>query len=279
MHDPSLLNQLNDLELQLSDALRYVPGAQALLLFGSRATVRDDPFADLDLHLVTGDLDRARAIWPGCLAAIGPIELALPLTGAPGNTAYSVLFAGRSPYHKVDISLGAGPGLPAPLDSKAAVTIWQQAMPETSPEELSDIPIAQPHFGSMRHLIVDELLGTVRYVKARRRAHPLTAWRFLRSKPDRLLSLVYEARLGARPETPLSTWQIKTIETCLPADFATQFLTLLDWRDEAAMDRACLELTRQIIAQATALAEAHTEPLPSGWVDRQLAFLASELGS
>lgn len=124
MNDIDLRTALDALEQRVSDVLRGVPGARELLLFGSRVTVRDDPYADLDLHLICAD-PAARAVWPGILAVISPIEVAWPLTSAAGDSAYNLALAAVSPFHKLDISLGAEPGLPPPLDSETARTIWR----------------------------------------------------------------------------------------------------------------------------------------------------------
>src|SRR5262245_47056386 len=97
----SLQVQLDQLLDHLIDGLRLIPGATKLYLFGSLATSEGDAYADIDLQLVTADPVLTRAGWPDLLGSIRPIELAWPIT--PDYTAYAVLFAGLSYYHKVDI--------------------------------------------------------------------------------------------------------------------------------------------------------------------------------
>lgn len=276
MNDIDLRAALDALEQRVSNVLRGVPGARELLLFGSRVTVRDDPYADLDLHLICADLAAARAVWPAILASISPIEVAWPLTNATENSAYSIALADVSPFHKLDISLGAGPGLPPPLDSATVRVIWRQEPPERTTLPPFPMPY-RPVWGSFSHLIVEELFSGIRYLKARKRGRLLTAWRFVRTKPDLLLSLLVAAQTGVRPATPLSTWAIKQLEASIAAHELAAFLELLDWRTPAAMDTACLALNRRIAAVAGMLAERAGEAPPYEWIDRQLAFLEQAL--
>src|SRR5512135_1602961 len=88
---------------RVSDALRSLPGAEALYLFGSAADPqRQDDYSDLDLQVITADFARSRPAWPWILAKAGEIDLAYPISESPHESAFCIAFAGQSPYHKVD---------------------------------------------------------------------------------------------------------------------------------------------------------------------------------
>ncbi len=272
----ALLAALNTLEQHTAERMRCVPGACALHLFGSRITQRDDPYADLDLHLVTSNPAAARRIWPAILGTIAAPLICWPLSAAADNTAFTLLLAGESPYHKIDISLGGGSGLPPPLHTAPIRGLWQQSpwsgMPTPPPYHAY-----QPAWGSYGHLIIEELLSGIRYLKARRRGKLLTAWRFVRSKPDLVLSLLAAQHLGERLPTPLSTWAIRELEPYLDSTEQAAFFAALDWRSPMALDHACLTLNRMIVQYAGTLAAAAGEPLPHHLFEPLLAFVAANL--
>lgn len=209
--------RLDALQARVSQALRDLPGATALYLFGSRRTAPDDPYADLDLQLLTDDLPATRRVWPHALARVAPIALAWPLTPAPDNTAFAILFEGESLYHKLDVGLSPASERGTYAAPDAPYTpLWEQP---ASRREVA-LPATQaylPPVGTVGHALFDDLLGSVRYLKARKRRQHLTCWRFMRGKPDLLLRLLVEQQGGWRADAPaLSTWDYKALDQRLP---------------------------------------------------------------
>ena len=272
--------RLDALQARVSAALRDLPGATALYLFGSRRTAPDDPFADLDLQLLSDDLPATRRVWPHALAHVAPIALAWPITPAPDNTAFAILFEDESLYHKLDIGLSPaseGDAYAAP-DAPYSL-LWEQ---RASCEEVS-LPLTQiylPPVGTVGHALFDDLLGSVRYLKARKRHQPLTCWRFIRNKPGLLLRLLVEQRGGWQADAPaLSTWDYKGLDQQLEEPVRAQLLAHLDWATPATMDAAFVWFTQRIAALFEEKAATRAETLPLPLVDQHLAFLRGELAA
>jgi hypothetical protein len=98
-------HRLNELQRRVAQGVRGLPGATALYLFGSRITQPTDPYADLDLQILTDDLVTTRRCWPHFLEHVAPIRVAWPMQAAPDTTAFAILFQGESFYHKLDIGV------------------------------------------------------------------------------------------------------------------------------------------------------------------------------
>ena len=274
-NEMNLEAQLNSLQKRLTDVLRQLPGATALYLHGSRAGGRTDGYADLDLQVCTS-ARITRAIWPQFLERVGPLEAAWPLNGAADNSAFTILFKGESYYHKVDIGLSEGGSGGALNDT--GVKLWAQP----PAPELTLIPksaVYLPAHGSVGYQVLDELIASERYLKARKRGQYLLCWRFMRVKPDRLLQLLRSQRQGWQPyDQPLTTWEIKALESTLSADERAQFTSHLACSEPAVMDANMLWFTEEIIRLLEGKATAKNETLPMDIIERHLAFLHNELG-
>jgi hypothetical protein len=273
----SLHSELDLLLADLTAGLRLLSGAAQLYLFGSLATPEADAYADIDLQLVTSDLALTQAGWPDVLEHIQPIELAWPIT--PDNTAFAVLFSGASYYHKVDIGLSArADGFAATLDPASSRRLWSQ---DPAPPTLAGPPRAvyRPAYGTAGHQLFDQLLGAVRYVKARKRGHQFTSWRFIRSRPEVLLHLLFEQHSGqARPGSSLTTWDYKKLDTLIDRSSQDAIMHHLDWSTPQHMDQNFFWFTEQIVQCYMQKAQTSGETVPLATVDKMLAFLQSELG-
>jgi hypothetical protein len=258
-----LLAERDALLGRLEAGLRSLPGATELRLFGSLAVSRADAYSDLDLEVTTVDPAKTRNVWPRFLERIGPVELCLPLHGGADNVAYAVLFRGSSHYHKVDIGFGGrllGPSIrlwsqPAPVDLPAAVT--------------SEMYL--PRAGTVGHALMDELMGSVRYVKARKRGQVLTCWRFLRRLPDRWLEL----RTGE--PGPLSTRDYQRLDGIVDGRTRSALFERLDWSEPRRMDRSLCRLVTEIAELCLAAGRAPGELIPAALVDGYLTFVRTEL--
>jgi hypothetical protein len=103
MVDP---DRLADLQSRVAAALRDLPGATALYLYGSAADpARRDAYSDLDLQVLTLDFQASKDHLLATLEKAGAVALAYLLTDTAHELAYSIAFAGESPYHKVDLGI------------------------------------------------------------------------------------------------------------------------------------------------------------------------------
>ena len=135
-----------------------------------------------------------------------------------------------------------------------------------------------PPVGTVGPALFDDLLGSVRYLKARKRHQPLTCWRFICGKPDLLLRLLAEQRDGWHTDAPaLSTWDYKDLDQQLPEPVRSQLLAHLDWATPTTMDPAFVWFTERIAALFEEKAAARAETLPLPLVAQHLAFLRSEV--
>lgn len=271
--------QLEQLLARAVEALRLVPGAVALHLHGSRAGNEADEFADIDLEVLTVDVHKSRCVWPQLLELIGPIDVALPLRPGEQNTAFSVSIRGESPYHKIDISLQDGGRQTPPADWTPTVELWSQ----TPAPPITDLPPTEayvPGTETCGYLLVDGLMGGVRYAKARRRGHHLTCWRFLRGMLDRLLLVMYTQQQSCRSHaTLLTTWEYRALDTAMSPTTRAGMLSHLDWSNRRGMDNGCLWSADQIAALLMEQAAQKGEEIPPAPIGRLLGFLHDELGT
>jgi len=269
--------QLDHLQNRLVAALRTLPGVTTLYLFGSRTSAASDQYADIDLQVMTADLPTARVAWPHFLEAVGPMELAWPITAAPQNTAFAILFQGESYYHKVDIGLSDVADTTPFASPSSYVPLWAK-------ESTIFTPLPQhtnaymPAYGTIGHLLFDELIGGVRYIKARKRGQHFTCWRFIRGKPERLLHLTYERldRWKVR-EKPLSTWDYKELDALVEQPEREQLMKCLDWSEPRRMDENFCWFTHRIVQLLEQKAAIYGEAIPSTVVEQHLAFICNEL--
>lgn len=269
------LDQLENLEWRVAAVLRGVPGATALACFGSRASGASDEYADLDVLLVTEELEAARAVWPSILAHVGPIRYALRLDEQPGSTSYSIAFQGASPYHKLDVSLVDTADAARMLDAQPHRWLWRQ-IAATRAVERRHLDGFIPPFRSSGHMLLDELVSLVRYTKARKRQQHLTCWRFARAAFDTLLRLWAGAQHGVPAQ--LSTWDYVALDQRTAETERLGLLAALDWSTPARMDHARLALGERIIAALRERARGHGEPIPTTIAEETLAFVRKELG-
>jgi hypothetical protein len=267
-----LLERLDALERRVAVVLREVPGATALACFGSRATASDG-YADLDLQLISADLDAARAVWPAILARVGPVSYALRLDDRPDTTSYCVVFEEESPYHKLDISVCDEARAERSLAAQPHRWLWRQTSAAGSVPAPGREIFVPPH-DSSGHLLLEELVSLVRYTKARRRGRHLTCWRFARAAFDTLLRLQAAGADGVPAR--LSTWDYVALDDGLGEEERLSLTAALDWATPAGMDRGRVLLAEAIITGARALTRA--EVIPPRIEARTITFVRMELG-
>ena len=147
------------------------------------------------------------------------------------DVAYMVLFHGESRYHTVDIGWRH-------VADRAAFSAALPSAAEPDGGKRRPIPVScrlrvqctSRHPVSAVHLIWDELLSGIRYVKARKRGQPLTCWRYMRGRPQRWLQLVHDELCGWPVPSPgLTTWDIKSLDAQVGETQQAEFQRRLDW--------------------------------------------------
>jgi hypothetical protein len=262
---------------RISDAAHCLPGAAALYLFGSYADPAAwDVYSDLDLQIITTDFPLSRAAWPWILCRAGEIELAYPLSDQAQETAYCISFAQESPYHKVDIGICDQNSASFFHRVEKKVLLWQQAAPGI-PLEHSFGPAVSPRIGTPAHFLFGELLGSLRYAKARRRGQHLTCWRFLSAKLNALLrTYAWDGDEQNFPPAPLSTWDYTALDRSLPEADRLALLREIDLRSPQEMDHVLLNLTHQIAGRISSQSQSGDKPA-ARLVRKYLLFLEAEL--
>jgi len=240
--------QLDALRDQLSDALRDLPGATALYAFGSLADGRADEYSDIDLELVTADLqaaiDARQAVW----AQVGPLDLEWCIHPSRSDFAATLQFRHASLYHKVDIGFTRQSDDGAAPPEGQHILLWWQDSPSLSPPSAPPPPCA-PDVGTPGHFVTGQLLGVTRYVKARKRGQHLTAYRFASALANAVLSLRYAREIGDTSHLgqALSTSTWLAMDGTLGNDERQAWLADLDYAVPERMDRTVLRLMRRMV--------------------------------
>lgn len=242
---------LENLLDRVSAALRQLPGAVELYLFGSAAdSTTRDAYADLDLQVVTEQYSLSRSAWPGILQQAGKIKLAYTIRDDPQESAYWIAFAEESPYHKVDIGLCDQQSDQRFLDQvQQKVLLWRQpAKRDPMPFSLVDAYFPVP--GTAAHFLLGELMGSVRYVKARKRGQHLTCWRFLSAKFNALLRCYqWNGDCDNFPQASLNTWDYTALDRTLSESERLSLLHGLSLQSPQEMDCSLIDITKKIAAK------------------------------
>lgn len=254
-------------------AMRGIPGAMALHEFGATSAGRVDAWSDIDLQLVVASLGNAVSERGGALREIGPVWLEWTIVDSPTSWAATILFEGLSPLHHLDfgmVEVGAGDKNPF-LDG--VIIHWQQAG-ERSPGQSSP-DWYTPEMGSTEHLVLGELLGLVRYAKARHRGHSLMCWKFFSALANRVLEAEYLRRVDpARGfRKPLTSHEQARLREAMPVGEMNALAAMLFCDDAQAMDNAIVALGRRLVDESAISSDLfHTR------CGRLLEWLAQELG-
>jgi len=272
------MNRLNALLERVSRAARRLPGAVELYLFGSaNDPALKDAYSDLDLQVVSADYELSRAYWPWILELAGDISLVCPIIDKPRESAFWVVFSGESHYHKVDAGLSDSTQEQGFIHNIQHKTLlWRQAPPASLAVPLQRAAW-MPEASTPLHFLTSELLGSVRYVKARRRGQHLTCWRFISGRLNALLrSYQWDGRSQRFPQTPLSTWDYAALDRLLPESDRLHWLALVDCRTPCAMDQALVTLTRCLVERICP--DWASDDTPAGQHIRDIfSFIAQEL--
>lgn len=224
---------------EIATALRSVPGARALYAFGSIANGTHDEFSDLDLTLVTDDIDASLAQRHQALGHVRPVLLDWCIERTVSSWAGTILLSGVSPYQKVDLGIVTMEREREWSSRPDCVRLWGQASDPVpiAEGETPGPPVCEPAVGSSAHFVVGHLLGVTRYLKARRRDQPFTSWRFAHALAEAALAAVYTSRIESPLlQRKLTTSEYVDLDRLLPADQSAMYFKHLCHADEHGMD-------------------------------------------
>lgn len=255
---------------EISRALRHLPGATALHVFGSLADNLGDGYSDIDLTVGSSEPEVTIAARHATLNRVAPIVLEWVIEPSQDAWAATYLFAGASPFQKLDL------GIRTPRDSVDGRLLWRQDV-ELSMELAHAAPstlFAPPH-GTIEHFVVGHLLGATRYVKARRRGNDLVCWRFASALVNAVLALHY-SRACHMPflGRALTTLEYLDLDHALPVADRDRLLSVLHLASAADMNRSVRLLLADMVQTSADLGAS----IPEALLALFNAFFDAELG-
>jgi len=263
----------------LFEALRSLPGTIELHLFGSLATGTADGYSDIDLQVLTRDLDASQKALLPVLEGVGPISLNLETHETERGYLSTVLFLQESCYHKLDVGLSETAGVDAspPLFLGPSRMIWRMGSPAP---QLEDRPVRAytPAEGTPAHFVVGLLLAGIRYVKARKRGKHWTCWRFLSAQMDWQAMLLYEKAHDWTPlRRKLNTLEYAELDALPSPEVRNILFTYTDLSSPPSMDVAYCRLLAQMLEMSHANALHAGYEMPAICLERLMSFIRSEL--
>lgn len=266
-----------DLLDDISGALRALPGAQALYAFGSLADGGGDIWSDIDLKIVSGDVALSLASRHAILSRVRPIALEWTIDDTDTSWAATILFDGISPFHKLDIGIATA-GSHGKADQPGLVRLWNVDTRTADPPQnsIQSQPPYTPALGSAQHFVLGHLLGITRYLKARRRGHVFTCWRFASALIDAMLALRYMRAFPAeRFARKLATGEYLELDRMVNTAEHDRFFDRLDLSSPEAMDAAVHQATLEAMALSQELTA--NSPIPPELTTLFTDFLDAEL--
>ena len=131
--------------------------------------------------------------------------------------------------------------------------------------------------GTPAYFLIGELMGSIRYLIARRRGQHLTCWRFLSARMNALLRSYFWEAGSPRFSTPgLNTWDFAALDRGLPEADRLGWLAQIDCRTPRAMDSAMISLSHQLIERVYPGCAADDAPA-ARLIREMLCFIEQEL--
>jgi len=244
-------------------------GATALYAFGSLAEGKEDAFSDVDLIVVSNDLEASLAARHGVLSRVAPLSLEWEIAPSRDAWAATYLFAGISLYHKLDL------GFVASGDVVDGVQMWRHHSSHSAQSEgrSMGVPYA-PAPGTVEHVVTGHLLGVTRYVKARRRGNDLLCWRFASALLDATLALLYaKSCQKSILDRRLTTTEYLELDARLDPAVRSRMLSRMQLAPAAAMDRSVRLLVTDMLQTSADLGAS----IPDSLTAQLMAFFDAEL--
>lgn len=162
---------------------------QEILAFGSFCHGGYDQYSDIDLHIVSSDVQQTIEQLQQILTPVGNILLQYPLRIEPGEAAYTLLFTNYPLYQKLDITI-LSPSAKMPFDG------YRSVYQTTSPISARPTNFLYPGLEEPVRTLYDYYLGALRYVKYRKRGKHFSAYKFYRAQVDHFLQHIYQQVTG-----------------------------------------------------------------------------------
>lgn len=243
-----LVFERDNLLRSLTEAVRGLPGAVAFYIFGSLVEGRGDAWSDLDIEIVTTDVEVSRDCLFPILETVRPMELAWIIDSSSDDWAASVLFQQTSLFHKVDLGIRSIHGFDRNPIPQPSALIWsQQTSRRVGCSELAAPPF-MPEPDSEQHILLGHLLATTRYVRARKRDHLATCWRFASALADAVFAAHYRRAVNRGPfHGRLGTLEYQVLDRQRPQVVSMELMSMLDFSSPVAMDRTVYLLMHELV--------------------------------
>lgn len=238
---------------RMVSTLDNVPGITDVTVFGSCADGRCDQFSDVDIHGTTIDIDLTLSRLYPALSRIDAVELEWPIVDAPEDWAATIVFEHLSPLQKLDLSIEYAP------TGQSSGNQARTTTPVSNDLTGRPLTVYRPMIGSFEHYMLSQLLGTTRYVKARRRGHQLSCWRFASALVDAMIAIEYS---GIADEAwvlaTLTTQEYRDADLRLDPLLRSAVVGELNFTGPDAMDKTVVALVNKLVANY----RARQSPIP-----------------
>lgn len=229
------------------EALRIVPGALTLYEFGSHFIGNADAWSDVDLQLISEDVHTSVTGRAKPFLAIAPVALEWTFLETPTTWAATVLFSGISPFCHLDIGFSPPESSVRTPMLRESVRHWAQRPATQYPGH--DPAWYSPEMGRVEHVVMGDLLGLIRYVKARRRGQDLLCWKFFSALANRVLEATYLAHVDRDRGfgKPLPSHEHTQLRKALPKDDIDYLTSMTFAGDETSMDGGMIRLGHELV--------------------------------
>ncbi|GCE23476.1 nucleotidyltransferase domain-containing protein [Dictyobacter kobayashii] len=174
---------------------------QEILAFGSFCHGNYDQYSDVDLHVVSADVQQTIEELQQILVPVGDILLQYPLRIESGEAAYTLLFKNYPLYQKLDVTI-LSPVATVPFDGYHSV--YQTSLPLL----YNPTDFLAPRLEEPARTLYNYYLGALRYAKYRQRGKHFSAYKFYRSQVDRYLLQIHQQVTGkAEPKLGILEYQ------------------------------------------------------------------------
>lgn len=274
----ALATEREMLKHALEEALRDIPGAVSLHMFGSDTRGSADGYSDIDMQVLTTNLELSLPARHHVINRVAAISLEWTIHHSESAWASTILLDSASPYHKLDIGFSHIDGDVEAGVLEHSTLLWKQT-PHTRGSDGISIPTYEPPPGTAEHIVLGELLSLTRYVKARKRECDFTCWRFASSLAHAFLSLLYTLHVSPNNSvhTRLSTTEFLALDSSVPEHIRTEILNTINFSDPVQMDQTVYHLSLRLVE----LLEKRPEgsPIPVELTDRLFTFVDEELST
>jgi predicted nucleotidyltransferase len=151
--DQTLVLQREMLKEAMSGALRDIPGAVALYVFGSSALGISDSYSDIDLQVYTTSLRESLCALHHVIHHVGRAQLEWLIRSDERTWAATLLFDTASPYHKIDLGFTKVNSKTPSEGSEHGVLMWKQEPAPAFPNK-NRVPPYSPNPDSLDYVVI-----------------------------------------------------------------------------------------------------------------------------